>query len=371
MGAVAGGQRVANLMAGGTTPVLNAYEPLRIAAERRGAPLCGNRLWLTETGSVYASRGVGASEQIFAVSPGSDYLNGLHGGDVRVFDRGPKQTAVFRWSTAGWNKVPTTDPAYSDRGPVIRSGALSHQGDSLLVMIQDPNVRMEMKDRATGGSRPIGSVPVAMGSTGNSSVLCTQMRTTADTPLGTCVDSVGVGSATSTTRGPGAYSPRGDTAVVGIYTEQGSSYQSRDWEVCPDQNPETMTTEVYYCREYTSTSSTTGSRIYQLSSAGVKLLTTLPGRIDDLTMADGLVSDIYARAVHTEQRTVHKYFSHFASPFDVYASRWSRGGDPDRSTSANSCTALFHDMVSGQQTQLPACTSWHSGSMAPNRAPVS
>lgn len=64
--------------------LLNAYEALKLAAERPGAPLCGNRLWIAN-GSVNAQRGA-ASEALFPVHAQAEWVGGMHGGLVRTWD---------------------------------------------------------------------------------------------------------------------------------------------------------------------------------------------------------------------------------------------------------------------------------------------
>ena len=53
-GAIAGGQYADGI------PYLDAYQALRLAASRMGAPLCGNRLWTDGNGNVVVERGTAA-----------------------------------------------------------------------------------------------------------------------------------------------------------------------------------------------------------------------------------------------------------------------------------------------------------------------
>jgi hypothetical protein len=62
-------------------PYLNAYESLKLAASRVGAPLCGNRIWYDGSGNVVVERG-SATETIIQRDP-NDYLafvEPYHGG---------------------------------------------------------------------------------------------------------------------------------------------------------------------------------------------------------------------------------------------------------------------------------------------------
>jgi len=83
-GARAGG-RVAT-GAGGTYPYLDAYEALKLAAQRPGAPLCGNRVWTSPVAGVQVQRApTGQPETIITPSGEFDpwsfnYINVHHGG---------------------------------------------------------------------------------------------------------------------------------------------------------------------------------------------------------------------------------------------------------------------------------------------------
>lgn len=82
-GAVAGG-RVAS-GSGGTYPVLNAYEALRKAAAKNGAPLCGNRVWADPGYGIRVQRDTNSIQTIVAPSGAFDpwsfnYVNIHHGG---------------------------------------------------------------------------------------------------------------------------------------------------------------------------------------------------------------------------------------------------------------------------------------------------
>ena len=84
------GARNGGLTAGGV-PLLDAYESLRLAAQRRGAPLCGNRLWGDST-AVVAERVLssGPVDDTLTTVPagtGLTYLTPMHGGK-RLLNRG-------------------------------------------------------------------------------------------------------------------------------------------------------------------------------------------------------------------------------------------------------------------------------------------
>lgn len=110
------GARAGGDSAGGV-PLLDAYESLRLAAQRRGAPLCGNRLW-GDSGAVVAERtpASGFFDDTLATVPagsGSSYLLPIHGGKRLLNGGFAAPWREVRWSPgAGWAVV-------SPPGPVV------------------------------------------------------------------------------------------------------------------------------------------------------------------------------------------------------------------------------------------------------------
>jgi hypothetical protein len=60
------------------TPIVNAYQSLKLAAERTGFPLCGNRVWAAG-GTVFAQRASGA-EALFSIGGAAWNVMPMHGG---------------------------------------------------------------------------------------------------------------------------------------------------------------------------------------------------------------------------------------------------------------------------------------------------
>jgi subtilisin family serine protease len=88
--------------------VLDAYESLKVAAERVGAPLCGNRIW-TEDGKVYAERtgaAGGRGELLRDLGVDVTHVNAWHGGkDLRVWTPA-RGWESFAWRPTGWTSTP-------------------------------------------------------------------------------------------------------------------------------------------------------------------------------------------------------------------------------------------------------------------------
>jgi subtilisin family serine protease len=81
-GAVAGGRYIIDpANANHHIPILNAYESLKLAAKRIGAPLCGNRVWNDGRGGIWADRASGAEKLITRDSMDyAAFVNPFHGG---------------------------------------------------------------------------------------------------------------------------------------------------------------------------------------------------------------------------------------------------------------------------------------------------
>ena len=123
-GAIRGGKTA------GGIPIINAYESLKMAAERVGAPLCGNRVWV-ENNQIVVQRGSG-SEVLYSGGTPVGLLVPYHGGRRVDFtnDQFVEQSLVY--ANGQWT---VTDPASAP--PAIWSGTFNsisrstHDGDSV------------------------------------------------------------------------------------------------------------------------------------------------------------------------------------------------------------------------------------------------
>ncbi|MGH7563001.1 MAG: S8 family peptidase [Gemmatimonadota bacterium] len=116
----------------GQYDVVNAYESLRAAAERSGAPLCGNDVWASG-GQLYTRR-AGGTVDVLASTAGTPVgqVEVLHGGKLIRYLTPPNTSHVLRWDAGTW--VPGTMPADSAdlRGGTHASVfGESHDRDSL------------------------------------------------------------------------------------------------------------------------------------------------------------------------------------------------------------------------------------------------
>jgi hypothetical protein len=107
MSAIRLGATVGGVTAGGF-PVVDAYESLRVASQKPGTPLCGNRTWVDGT-ALAVQRGTGVELITPAVSPASLNVVRFHGGrrvDVEYYDNGLQDALTFTFSPSGWTSQP-------------------------------------------------------------------------------------------------------------------------------------------------------------------------------------------------------------------------------------------------------------------------
>jgi hypothetical protein len=144
----------------------NAYESLKLAAQRPGAPLCGNRMWARD-GEVVAQRGAG-TETLFRVDGPVWEVNALHGGrDVRIMH--PRGYRSFHYtpgpSGGTWAEVADTSSAdwpAGTSGATLSFSSRSHDGD------------LRVRERTSASA---GKLSVRLG--------LVDTRTRAETPLAT------------------------------------------------------------------------------------------------------------------------------------------------------------------------------------------
>jgi subtilisin family serine protease len=142
-------------------PILDAYESLRLAAERPGAPLCGNRLWAVGD-SVYASRG-STTERIVVVPTGVNRVIPFHGGrllGIQSFNA--SSSPLFEWQN-GANTVTNRSPqSWESVTGTSQSifASRSHDGDTTLTVASGSSALVV--NQSPGGT--LASVPLPAGS---------------------------------------------------------------------------------------------------------------------------------------------------------------------------------------------------------------
>lgn len=126
------GARRGGRTAGGV-PILNAYESLRAAAERPGAPLCGNEVWAAD-GQLYARRTSTLVEPLASlVSEPVAQVEVLHGGKNLLYLSLNDGGKTLAWNSDGsWTEAPLPSDYAQRRGGTRNSVfGYSHGQDSL------------------------------------------------------------------------------------------------------------------------------------------------------------------------------------------------------------------------------------------------
>ena len=117
------------LRSAGGIPLADAYESLKLAATRPGAPLCGNRVWTNGT-QIFVNRGT-ASEPI--ATPSGGFVTNVavaHGGKYLEW-LGVGQSGGLSWNANGtWSNGPATGNPYL--GTTLSRLSQSHDADSIL-----------------------------------------------------------------------------------------------------------------------------------------------------------------------------------------------------------------------------------------------
>jgi hypothetical protein len=108
--------------------VVNAYESLKLAAQRPGAPLCGNKVWI-EDRTVVSERG-NTIEVLATLDPSwyGAYLNVKHGGHRFEVDYG--HAFVFSGTAGTWDHIEDGGDGSTLDGAMFSSyNGSSHDGD--------------------------------------------------------------------------------------------------------------------------------------------------------------------------------------------------------------------------------------------------
>jgi hypothetical protein len=217
-GAVRGGRKTTE----GNYPVLNAYESLKLAAMRRGAPLCDNRVWELN-GQVVARRNrafASDDEVLFNVNEPVGFLAVAHGGNrVDLFrTESFRTTAFLRGATGAWTE--TSD--YSSLPFPIRGGSansmerLSHGGDSAVTVVPqaDGSFSVHVQDLLTNSDRAIGSVAPSAPGSGSQASFCMLLVSDSDGSL--CVDQRTFTVDAVNYNATPTFSPLGDRILVAL-----------------------------------------------------------------------------------------------------------------------------------------------------------
>lgn len=207
-------------------PILNAYGALKKAAERQGAPLCGNRIW-ARNGALFAQRGPNdiTGEQLIAEVPGTEIaaIDVQHGGRNVYYTAftgyntetgtSTPHSAVYSALTGTWSRGP--DPFFgldtASAGAARSYRMQSHDGDTVVTVIAGPDANgAELLGIQLSAGDTVRSTTLTVGTAGLPFTYCSAIL------LGSC-DQTGVGEPLDGFRRvAAAYPPVGDTLLFAV-----------------------------------------------------------------------------------------------------------------------------------------------------------
>lgn len=266
-GAIRGGRTVAGI------PVANAYESLKLAAQRQGAPLCGNRLWFQET-RAFASRNSG-SEFLFDIGEPGEYLNALHGGRrIRAWAANSRDDREFAFAAGRWSEVPAFSAPGIDGGTFNSMFAVSHDGElGAVSRVNDQSISVFTRDPRTRVERLVTSFVVP--TTNTSGSFCSQAHAQYET-VGEGEDSrtVFVGYQCSVEQQLGVQSerltvrtavyPAGDRILVALTRTLTSMTGTSGFQPCPEA-PIQNGIPARVCQAYSFFTATVGTTFYSVA----------------------------------------------------------------------------------------------------------
>ena len=251
--------------------LLDVYAALKLAAQRPGAPLCGNKVWVTggtTNDSIVVQRSSGP-ETIWSDADFIASMDVKHGGHRigYVNDFGDQELAYNatsrRWAVSTNPNVP---PPGADGGAFASLLGLSHDEDSSLTLIftdiTTSGDTIRLTDSHTNTTSILGVLPTSL----VQSLTQTCVRQTFDPTTGntSCLQMSGLGEE-QIANTLGAYSPRGDNAVISIArTEFDFTMPNSAWVSC-DGNPFPPPPQVQtQCRFIQTTQSAVDTRFFSL-----------------------------------------------------------------------------------------------------------
>lgn len=282
----------------GDKPLINAYESLKLAAARRGAPLCGNRVWMD--GSNILVRREGANAFIDTIRGGlagsGAMVQVLHGGHhIRVWDEGQQRTKLLGLQGTTWREVPDTIAGNS--ATLLSTYGWSHDQDSLAYLGGNGD-KVYIRDRSYR-SRLVATLPLNL-SDNTESMCVLQLRRAiyvpgANGPIFShyadpvCGMRVAAGSYTGATVSRPFYSPMGDRLLVSIDRKTSSTLTNSGWKLCPDITGMVENgTDLFECRDFSTVVSNQGSAIYSvLTRTGEVVPTGSAPRALQVSVAEG------------------------------------------------------------------------------------
>lgn len=251
--------------------LLDAYASLKLAAQRPGAPLCGNRVWVTggaTNDSILVQRSSGP-ETIWSDTDFIASMDVKHGGHRVSYtnDFGDNELA-YNAITRKWavSTNPNVPPPGADGGAFASLLGLSHDEDSSLTLtfadITASGDTIRLTDSHTNTTSMLAVLPTSLVT--SLTQTCVEQNFDPTTGNTTCLrmSSLGEEQIANTL---GAYSPRGDKAVISLArTEFDFTMPNSTWVSC-DGNPFPPPPQVQdQCRFIQTTQSAVDTRFFSL-----------------------------------------------------------------------------------------------------------
>lgn len=151
---------------GTTYYIADAYESLKLAAKRTGAPLCGNRLWTRAGGEIVADRGDSGTTVLFTASDSVSDLTPMHGGrKIQYWNRstGPEVIA-YNAGTRSWS-LGAASSSDLPSGVALSAKGFSHNADTSIAATVEVSLpadwRVDIKRTTAGGESVLTSIPLS------------------------------------------------------------------------------------------------------------------------------------------------------------------------------------------------------------------
>lgn len=251
--------------------LLDVYAALKLAAQRPGAPLCGNKVWVTggtANDSILVQRSSGP-ETIWSDTDFIAEMDVKHGGHRISYtnDFGDQEIA-YNATSRKWtvSTNPNVPPPGADGGAFASLLGLSHDEDSSLTLtftdLTASGDTIRLTDSHTNTTSTLAVLPTSLVT--SLTQTCVEQNFDPTTGNTTCLrmSSLGEEQIANTL---GAYSPRGDNAVISIArTEFDFTMPNSAWVSC-DGNPFPPPPQVQdQCRFIQTAQSAVDTRFFSL-----------------------------------------------------------------------------------------------------------
>lgn len=243
-GAVAGGRSAPDNLSARVIPLLDIYASLKLAAQRPGAPLCGNRLWGDGT-VVYTSRGSSSTPEVIGDigEPVRDVYARHLGKRFVAYGANTGGTHILLWDQAtGWSALPqgTSLPTVAPRlgGAYYSIWGNSHNNDSTVTAQMYGRNAFRVTVRAYAGGTPlVVDVPITLAQGGTREVCLRQRFTGGDQGTWECATKLDtLSDGIEQARAQAAFSPAGDRVLISLSKYVEDVAGETDYGVCQGQS---------------------------------------------------------------------------------------------------------------------------------------